>query len=102
MTNNIEDLTQYLPRDGWITISASMTFNLNDVARFEKKRFMSNDDEEPSYMIHVVLKHGDAIDLTYLEEANQDKDYEMLVRELRRSKLKVLNGKPGPKTNRQS
>ncbi|MBR4891037.1 MAG: hypothetical protein IKY94_06445 [Lachnospiraceae bacterium] len=102
MTNNVEDLTQYLPRGGWITTSVPMTFNLNDVARFEKKHFIFNDGEELAYMIHVVLKHGDAIDLTYIEEANRDEDYEMLVRELRRSKLKVLNGKPGPKTNRQS
>lgn len=53
-------------------------------------------------MIHVTFQHGDTIDFTYADKAMRDEDYEMLVDELRRSKLKVLNGKPGPKTNRQS
>lgn len=101
MTNNVEDMTQYLPRGGWMTTTIPVTFNINDVARFEKKYFLF-ESEDPAYMIHVVLKHGDAIDFTYFEKKNRDEDYAMLVRELRRSKLKVLNGKPGPKTNRQS
>lgn len=101
MTNNVEDMTQYLPRGGWMTTTIPMTFNINDVARFEKKYFLF-ESEDPAYMIHVTFQHGDTIDFTYADKAMRDEDYEMLVRELRRSKLKVLNGKPGPKTNRQS
>ena len=101
MTNNVEDMTQYLPRGGWMTTTIPMTFNINDVARFEKKYFLF-ENEDPAYMIHVTFQHGDTIDFTYADKAMRDEDYEMLVGELRRSKLKVLNGKPGPKTNRQS
>lgn len=101
MTNNVEDMTPYLPRGGWMTTTIPMTFNINDVARFEKKYFVF-ENEDPAYVIHVVFRHGDAIDFTYIEEKNRDEDYEMLVGQLRRSKLKVLNGKPGPKTDRQS
>lgn len=101
MTNNVEDMTQYLPRGGWITTTIPMTFNINDVSRFEKKYFIL-EDEDPAYIIHVAFKHGDTIEFTYADEVMRDEDYEMLVGELRRSKLKVLNGKPGPKTDRQS
>lgn len=102
MTNNVEDMTQYLPRGGWMTTTIPMTFNINDVASFEKKYFIFNEGEEQAYMIHVTFKHGDSIDFTYADKSMRDEDYEMLVSELRRSKLKVLNGKPGPKANRQS
>lgn len=101
MTNNVEDMTQYLPRGGWMTTTIPMTFNINDVARFEKKYFLF-ENEDPMCLIHVTFKHGDTIDFTYADKATRDEDYEILVRKLRRSKLKVLNGKPGPKTNRQS
>ena len=94
-------MTQYLPRDGWMTTTIPTTFNINDVARLEKKYFIF-ESEDPVYMIHVVFRHGDAIDFTYIEKKNRDEDYEMLVRALKRSKLKVLNGKPGQKTDRQS
>ena len=101
MTNNVEDMTQYLPRGGWITTTIPMTFNINDVASFEKKYFVF-EKRDPVYMIHVTFQHGDTIDFTYADEAMRDEDYDMLVKTLRRSKLKVLNGKPGPKTDRQS
>ena len=101
MTNNVEDMTQYLPRGGWITTTIPTSFNINDVARFEKKYFLF-ENEDPTYMIHVTFQHGDTIDFTYADKAMRDEDYEMLVGELRRSKLKVLNGKPGTKTDRQS
>lgn len=99
--NNIEDITQYLPRGGWITTTIPMTFNINDVASLEKKYFIFSEGEALSYMIHITFKHGDAIDLTYAEEAIRDEDYEMLTKQLRRSKLKLVNGKPESKTNRQ-
>lgn len=101
MTNNVEDMTQYLPRGGWMTTTIPVTFNINDVARFEKKYFIS-ENEDPAYVIYVTFQHGDTISFTYADEASRDKDYEMLVGEFRRSKLKVLNGKPGQKTDRQS
>ena len=102
MTNNVEDMTQYLPRGGWMTTTIPITFNINDVARFEKKYFIFNESDEQVYMIHVTFQHGDTIDFTYADGITRDEDYEILVNKLNRSKLKVLNGKPGPKTNRQS
>ena len=102
MINNVEDMTQYLPRGGWITTTIPMTFNINDVVSFEKKYFIFDEGEKQVYMIHVTFQHGDTIAFTYADEAMRDEDYEMLVKTLRRSKLKVLNGKPGPKTDRQS
>ena len=101
MTNNVEDMTQYLPRGGWITTSVPMTFNLNDVARFEKKFFYFNDGEESAYMIHIIFKNGDAVDLTYADPEARAMDFDMLEMELKRSKFKIIDGKPGPKTDRQ-
>lgn len=101
MTNNVEDMTQYLPRGGWMTTTIPMMFNINDVAKFEKKIFLF-EDEDPAYLIHVTFQHGDIIDFVYADEAMRDEDYKMLVDKFRRSKLKVLNGKPGQKTDRQS
>lgn len=101
MANNVEDMTQYLPRGGWITTTVPMMFNINDVARLEKKYFILK-NEDPAYIIHVTFQHGDTIEFTYADEVMRNEDYEMLVNTLRRSKLKVLNGKPGPKTDRQS
>ena len=100
MTNNVEDMTQYLPRGGWMTTTIPMMFNINDVARLDKKYFCF-ENEDPAYIIHVTFQHGDTINFTYADEVMCDEDYEMLVGKLRRSKLKVLNGKPGPKTDRQ-
>ena len=100
MSENVEDLTQYLPRGGWMTTTIPMTFNINDVARFEKKFFLF-EHEDPAYMIHVTFQHGDSIDFTYYDKDMRDEDFEMLTNELRRSKFKVLNGKPGPKANRK-
>ena len=94
-------MTQYFPRSGWITTTIPTLFNINDVARFEKKSFLS-EGSDLSYLIRVVLRHGDSIDFTYIEEKNRDEDYRVLVKMLKRSKLKVINGKPGPKTDRQS
>lgn len=101
MTNDVKDLTEYLPRGGWMTTTVPLTFNINDVSRFEKKYFVFENEPDVSYMIRIVLKHGDMVNLTYADEATRDEDYDMLIKTLRRSKFKIVNGKPGPKTNRK-
>lgn len=99
--NNVEDMTQYIPRGGWITMIVPMLFNINNVARLEKKYFTFSGDEEPAYILHITFKHGDTIELIYAEEAVRNEDYEILTKELRRSKIKLVDGKPESKTSKQ-
>ena len=94
-------MTQYFPRGGWITITAPMLFNINDVTSFKKACFTFSGDEESAYILRTTFKHGDTIELIYAEEAARDEDYEMLTKQLSRSKLKLVNGKPESKTDRQ-
>lgn len=95
MSDNVKDLAEHRSRGGWITTVIPMMFNLQDVLRFEKLAFIFDDSDEYLYIIKTVFKHGDFITFVYADEASRDQDFKMLNIDLRRSKLKVLNGKPG-------
>lgn len=88
------DVTEYMPRGGWISTNTPFIFNINDVKDIQKKIF-EFENEEPSYVIRLEFLHGDSISLVYPDEEARDEAYNTVTLYKKKSRLKVLNGKPG-------
>lgn len=93
MKKNVTDLTEYMPRGGYITASVPFIFNINDVEEIQKKFFEFEDDPDVTCVIRLTFKNGDHIALVYPDEETRDKNYTQLVVWKAKSKFRVLDGK---------
>lgn len=95
MIDNVIDATEYMSREGWITTNIPFIFNIEDVQDIQRKVFEFEGSQEPTFIIRLVFKHGDAIELVYPDAETRDKHYRHLINLQRRSKFKVVDGKSG-------
>lgn len=95
MTNGVVDLTEYMPRGGWITASIPFIFNIDDVTDIQKKVFEFEDSPEQTYVVRLTFKNGDHIDLIYPDARAREAGYSVLATYKAKSRFKVLDGKSG-------
>ena len=93
MSSNVVDLTEYMPRGGYITTNVPFIFNINDVVDIQNILFEFQAEPEPVYMLRLIFTHGDHIDLIYPNVEAREIGYNQLVAHKAKSKFKVLDGK---------